>query len=211
MKKSSDSPVKASPYPLTFSAVLGNILEWFDFCVFAAMSPYISSLFFPAEDHFSSLLGTFGAFAAGYFARPLGALIFGYLGDKYGSEKTLMYSLVGMGASTFGMACLATHEQIGVFAPLLLILLRIIQGICCGGEFTTAIVFIVENVPTTKRGFFGSWASIGCFGGFFLGSLLVTGIVDAFTKQQIIDWAWRLPFLSGLVILIFSVYFRKKC
>ncbi len=193
-----------------FAGAFGNVMEWYDFAVYAYMAPYISKLFFPSDDSLTSLMATFGAFAAGYLSRPLGAMIFGHMGDKIGRKFVLMVSVVMMGLATTAIGFMPTYATIGVAAPIILIVLRIIQGISVGGEYTGSATFIIEHAPDDKRGFFGSWVLAGSMAGFLLGSAVATALTNLFNDATMADWAWRLPFLSGALIAICGILLRMN-
>ncbi|MBT5373479.1 MAG: MFS transporter, partial [Rhodospirillaceae bacterium] len=149
---------------------IGNILEWYDFAVYGYFAPIIASHFFPSDDPTASLIATFGVFAAGYMARPIGGAIFGHIGDIYGRKLVLTLSVGLMGISTFLIGVLPDHAAIGVSASILLLILRLLQGLSVGGEFTGSIVFLVENARENRRGLTGSWANFGAILGFLIGS-----------------------------------------
>jgi len=136
------------------SSSIGNILEWYEYALFAYFSTVISTLFFPSHDRFVSIILTFSTFAVGLAARPFGGIIFGYIGDKYSRKKMLTIAILLMSIPTLCIGFLPTYEQIGIAAPVTLILLRIIQGIALGGEFGASCVYLYESVPQNKRGFF---------------------------------------------------------
>lgn len=192
------------------AGAVGNVLEWFDFAVYGYMAPFLSSLFFPSDDPLSSLLAVYGAFAAGYVARPVGAVLFGHLGDVVGRKAVLVLSVTMMGVCTVGIGLLPTAEQIGAAAGILLIALRVLQGISVGGEFTGSAVFIAEHAPPRRRGFFASWVNVGAFGGFLLGSALAATLTNLYTDAAIEDFVWRLPFLSGIVIMVAALVVRRN-
>ena len=175
-------------------------MEWYDFAIYGYMVPIIGGLFFPSSDPVATLIATFSAFAAGYFARPLGGIIFGHIGDHYGRKPVLNLSIMLMGLSTFAIGLLPTTTQIGVSAAVLLVILRIMQGISVGGEYTGSITFVLEHSSPHRRGFFTSWIGVGGSLGFLLGSSVGTMMNIFFTLEQLSGWAWRLPFLSGIII-----------
>ncbi|MFH1299939.1 MAG: MFS transporter, partial [Planctomycetota bacterium] len=140
---------------------IGNILEWYDFAVYGFFAPTIGKLFFPSDNPTTSLIAAFGAFAAGFLMRPVGAVLFGHIGDRVGRKKALMLSVMMMAVPTLLVGVLPTHAQIGVSAAVLMVLLRMIQGVSVGGEYTSSFVFLVEHAPPHRRAFFGSWSMIG--------------------------------------------------
>ena len=187
----------------------GNILEWYDFTVYGFFATIIGSQFFPDEDKVVQLISAFGVFAAGYLMRPIGGIIFGNIGDKQGRKKALLISVLLMAIPTTLIGFLPTYKDIGWYAALLLVILRLLQGLSVGGEFTGSISFLVEKAPKGKRGFFGSWSTFGVFGGMLLGSALASIITALLTKEQLHDFGWRIPFLFGAVIGIVGLYLRK--
>lgn len=190
------------------SVVIGTSLEWYDFAIFGYFAPIYATQFFPTSDIYASLLSTFAVFAVGFLSRPLGAYIFGKMGDQYGRKQALLFSMLLIGFSTALMGLLPTYAQIGVVAPILLTLLRIFQGISMGGEFTSSLSFIIEHSPESRKGFVGGWIYSGGFLGSLLGMMMGTLLTLVTTPEQMQDWGWRIPFLLGLVITIFGYYFR---
>ncbi len=193
----------------TIGGAVGNILEWYDFAVFGYFAPVIGSQFFPSEDKLASMISAFGVFAAGYLMRPLGGVIFGSIGDRLGRKKALQLSVFMMALPTILLGLLPTHAQIGIMASVLLVVLRLIQGVSVGGEFIGSISFISEIAPPQRRGFYGSWSPFSAIGGVMLGSFVAT-IIHAFLPESAIhQWGWRLPFLAGFAVAIFGLWMRK--
>jgi len=139
------------------AGVLGNIMEWYDFAVYGYLAPVLGSLFFPAEDEMASLIGAFGAFAAGFLARPLGGVVFGHIGDRLGRKIVLTSSVLLMGVSTLGIGLLPDAGRIGTSAAVALVILRLLQGLSVGGEYSGSIIFVAEHAPHRRRGFLTSW------------------------------------------------------
>lgn len=191
------------------AGVAGNLMEWYDFAIYGYMVPILSVLFFPSDDPMASIMATFGAFAAGYFARPLGAVIFGYIGDRKGRKAVLTLSIILMGLSTFLIGVLPDASQIGTTAAVLLVLLRMLQGISVGGEYTGSVTFVLEHAPKEKRAFATSWISVGAIFGFLIGSGVGTLIMSTFNEHQLHSWAWRLPFLAGIFISAIGYLIRR--
>ena len=187
----------------------GNVLEWYDFTVYGFFATVIGSQFFPDEDKVVQLISAFGVFAAGYLMRPLGGIIFGHIGDRQGRKKALLISVLLMAIPTTLIGFLPNYESIGWYSALLLIILRLLQGLSVGGEFTGSISFLVEKAPKGKRGFFGSWSTFGVFGGMLLGSGLASIITAVLSTEQLHDFGWRIPFLFGAVIGVVGIYLRK--
>jgi MHS family proline/betaine transporter-like MFS transporter len=183
------------------AAVVGNVLEWFDFATYAFLASAISKVMFPAGDEFVALLGTFGAFGLGFAARPLGAIIFGWLGDKKGRKWTLTFVMPLMAAATLLMALIPSYATIGILAPVLLVVTRMFQGISVGGELGNAVAFLVEWAPQNKRGFYGSLQQCSTLGGTLLGSGAAALMTTLLSTQQLLAWGWRLPFIVGALVI----------
>jgi MHS family proline/betaine transporter-like MFS transporter len=191
------------------AGVLGNVMEWYDFAVYGYLAPILGNLFFPSENALASLVGAFGAFAAGFVARPLGGIVFGHIGDRYGRKLVLTTSVLLMGLATFAIGLLPDATQIGGAASVILVLLRILQGISVGGEYSGSIVFVAEHAPSDRRGFISSWIGMGAVAGFLCGSGVNAFMSSVLTEAEIASWAWRLPFLVGLVIAAGSWLVRR--
>ena len=190
------------------SGVIGNLFEWYDFIIYGFFAPVIASQFFKPEAASGDLLKVFAVFAVGYFARPIGAVIFGSIGDRLGRKKALLLSLVVMAVPTMGMAVLPTWESIGVLSPILLILLRVLQGISIGGEFTGANAYLSEHSADDRRGLAGSLTVSSAMLGILLGSLVYT-LMEWFCTPEFIQlWGWRFAFLGGFGILIIAGWLR---
>ncbi|WOO41149.1 MFS transporter [Rubellicoccus peritrichatus] len=203
----SSTPVSSRKQAL--AGAVGNLLEWFDFAAYGFFAAVIGARFFPNDDETISLLAAFGVFASGFIARPIGAAFFGHIGDRMGREVVLRWSVILMGSSTFLMGILPTYDSIGIVAPILLTLLRILQGFSVGGELTGSIVYMVEHAPADRRGFTGSLAFVGAYIGILLGSVFGAFINNLLTPEQVAQWGWRLPFLCGICIMFLAVFFRR--
>src|SRR6202048_4420148 len=189
--------------------IAGNVMEWYDFTVYGYFAAVIGRQFFPAEDPISSLLAAFGVFAAGFLMRPFGSLVFGHIGDKIGRKAALMASVILMAVSTFLIGLLPTYQQIGITAPVLLVLLRLLQGIGIGGEWGGAVLMVVENAQDRNRGLLGSMVQIG----WPVGNLAAIGIFAALSQVPESDfllWAWRIPFLISIVLVGIGLYIRMQ-
>jgi MHS family proline/betaine transporter-like MFS transporter len=207
IKKTETSPINKRSLIAGF---VGNILEWYDFTVYGFFATVIGAQFFPEEDKIVQLIAAFGVFAAGYLMRPIGGVIFGHIGDKYGRKKALMISVLLMAIPTTLIGFLPTYVNIGWYSAALLVTLRLLQGLSVGGEFTGSISFLVEKAPKGKRGFYGSWSTFGVFGGMLLGSGIASLITGLLSTEQLHDFGWRIPFLFGAVIGIIGIYLRKR-
>jgi len=190
------------------AGAIGNALEWYDFTVYAFFVPLISTQFFPSNDKFISILATFGVFALGFLVRPLGAVLFGYIGDNIGRKKALIMSMIMISCPTILIGLLPNYNSIGIFAPLGLITLRIIQGLAVSGELTTATVFLIEHADKNKRGIAGSLAMAGAYLGMVLSSIFATIITDMLSNEQINQWGWRVPFILGGILGIIGLTLR---
>jgi MHS family proline/betaine transporter-like MFS transporter len=188
----------------------GNLLEWYDFGIYGLLAPVIASDFFPADDRIASLIGAYGLFAAGFAMRPIGGLVLGHLGDRLGRRFVLVYSIVLMGCATAAIAFLPRYETIGVGAPLLLLLLRLVQGFSVGGEFTSSASYLVETAPQHRRGFAGSFANFGSTAGMLLAAAVAAATVTLSSAEQLHGWAWRVPFLLGGLISAGAYFLRRR-
>jgi MHS family proline/betaine transporter-like MFS transporter len=199
---SSDRPADTHGKNLWLLAAgfIGNVVEWYDFAVYGFFAGTIGSLFFPSDDPTSSLIAAFGAFAAGFLMRPLGSIVLGHVGDRLGRKKLLVFSVLAMGLSTFAIGLLPTNADIGATAAVLMVLLRMIQGVSVGGEYVGSGVFLAERAPPHRRGLFAALCSAGLMGGMLLGSAVGALITNLLTADQITAWGWRLPFLAGLLL-----------
>ncbi|MNS65582.1 Inner membrane metabolite transport protein YhjE [compost metagenome] len=197
-------PVRAST-----AAFVGTMIEWYDFYIYATAAALVfGKLFFPSASGFYGTLAAFGTFAVGFFARPLGGAIFGHIGDKIGRKKSLVITLVMMGTVTVLIGLLPTHASIGVWAPVLLILLRIVQGIAVGGEWGGAVLMAGEHSPDrAKRTFFASFAQLGSPAGLIL-SMLMFKLVTGLDDEAFLSWGWRVPFLFSAVLLVVGFVIR---
>jgi MFS transporter, MHS family, proline/betaine transporter len=187
---------------------VGNVLEWYDFALFGVLAPIIASHFFPSADPLAGLINSYAVFAIGFLARPLGGVIFGHIGDRFGRRQALVLSVTLMAVPTALMGLLPTYQEVGVLAPILLTLLRIVQGISTGGEFAGSIVFLVEQAPDHRRGLYGSVANFGAMIGGLLGAAIGWLISEILTPDAMQDWGWRLLFLSGIVVGLFGLWAR---
>ncbi len=203
------SETKGHTRSTLMAGVIGNVMEWYDFALYGYFAPVFSMLFFPSESATASLLATFGVFAAGFIMRPIGSVLFGYIGDKWNRRKALFLSVVLMGLPTFFLGALPTHAQIGVMAPILLVVIRLVQGLSVGGEFSSSVTYVVETSPLDQRGLSGSWANVGSMGGMLLGSGLAALVTTTLPDSAVSSWGWRFPFLFGGVIAIFATYMRR--
>ncbi|MBD3807112.1 MAG: MFS transporter [Epsilonproteobacteria bacterium] len=190
------------------AGIIGNVIEYYDFALIGFLSTTIAVLFFPSDNHFLSLLGSFGAFAAGMIARPVGAMFFGHLGDKINRKYALFASLILMALPTFLIGFLPTYKDIGVLAPILLVVLRLIQGFSVGGEYASSIVYLVEEAPQNRQNLYGSFVSLGAKLGMAIGSGFCGFLLYYYSKDAILEWAWRVPYLVSMVLAVIGFVLR---
>ncbi|MCE9650255.1 MAG: MFS transporter [Parvibaculum sp.] len=202
--------LKAAERRTVIAGLAGNVMEWYDFGVYGFFALAIGSQFFPSHDPATSLLASFSVFAVGFLARPMGGLLFGHLGDRLGRRFAVIASVVMMVVPTCLMGLLPTYEQIGVAAPIILILLRLAQGLSVGGEYTTSMVLLVEEAQPKRRGRVGSFAPFGAFGGLLLGSAVGAALISILPPDHAAAWGWRAAFLFGLIIGLVVLYVRRR-
>ncbi len=192
------------------AAAIGNCMEWFDFGVYSYVAAIIGKVFFPSESIQKGLLYSFAVFAIAFLSRPLGGLFFGPLGDKIGRQKVLAATILMMAGSTFVVGVLPGYKSIGFWAPVVLVVARLIQGFSTGGEYGGAATFMAEYAPDHRRGFYCSWLAFGTLAGFALGAGLVTIFTFALSNDAMNSWGWRIPFLAAGPLGIVGVYLRVK-
>jgi sugar transport protein len=195
-----------------FASSLGTVFEWYDFYLYAVLAPFFAVLFFPKGNETAALLSAFAAYAAGFLVRPFGAIFFGRIGDLVGRKYTFLVTIIVMGFSTFAVGLLPTYTTIGWAAPLLMVGLRLLQGLALGGEYGGAATYVAEHAAPNRRGYDTSWIQTTATLGLFL-ALIIIGICrfsGVMTPAQFAEWGWRIPFLVSVVLLIFSVYIRLK-
>lgn len=195
---------------------VGTLIEWYDFYIFGSLATVIASQFFPNTNPTAALLSTLATFAAGFIVRPFGALVFGRLGDLIGRKYTFLLTLVLMGGSTFAIGLIPSYATIGFAAPILVLILRLLQGLALGGEYGGAATYVAEHAPANKRGYFTSWIQTTATLGLFvsLGVILLTRhSLDADPETSIRkfnEWGWRIPFLVSIILVVVSIYIRLK-
>ncbi|QLE75832.1 MFS transporter [Streptomyces rectiverticillatus] len=192
------------------AAALGNMMEWFDFGVYAYMAVTLGRVFFPATSPGAQVISAFATFAAAFLVRPLGGLVFGPLGDRIGRQRVLAATMIMMAVSTFAVGFLPVYATAGFVAPVLLLICRLVQGFSTGGEYAGATTYIAEYAPDTRRGFLGSWLDFGTFVGYALGSGLVTVLTAVLGTDGMTDWGWRLPFLVAGPLGLIGLYMRMR-
>jgi MHS family proline/betaine transporter-like MFS transporter len=191
------------------AGVVGNMLEWYDFALFGFFARQIGAHFFPAGDPTVSLLAAFGTFAAGFLMRPVGGALFGWVGDRFGRKQALISSVLAMAIPSFLIGLLPDAAHIGLAAPVLLILLRMLQGVAVGGEYMASAVFLVEGADPGRRGFMGSWGPFGASAGTLLGSAAGAIVNFALPPEAVMAYGWRIPFLLGLLVGLGGLGIRR--
>lgn len=200
----------ASHKRVMMASAVGSALEWYDFFIYGTAAALVfGDLFFPRLEPAVGTLAAFATFGVGFFARPFGGMVFGHLGDRLGRKPVLVITLMLVGVGTFLIGLLPTYETAGIWAPMMLVTLRLIQGFGAGAEYGGAVILAVEHAPPGKRGFFGSWAAIGVN----FGLLLATGVfavVSALPKEDFLSWGWRIPFLLSIILIVVGFYIRAR-
>jgi MHS family shikimate/dehydroshikimate transporter-like MFS transporter len=192
------------------AGTIGALLEWYDFYIFATASALVfGQVFFPGGDAVAGTMSSFGAFAAGFVSRPLGGVLFGHIGDTMGRRVSLILTLVIVGLGTCLIGLLPTYRQIGGWAPLALVILRVVQGIGLGGEYGGASLIAIEHAPRTERGFWGSLTQAASPGGLLLAAAMF-GAVSLLPRDAFLAWGWRIPFLAGAPMLLFGLFIRLR-
>ena len=191
------------------AAVFGNVLEWYDFAVYAFVAGIIAKKFFPGQDEVAALMSAFLAYGLGFVARPLGGIVLGRLGDTRGRRFTLLVTIFLMAAGTVLIGLLPTFETIGLFAPMLLVAARLMQGFSAGGEWGGSTAYIVEWAPPERRGLYGSFQQMSVISGLLLGSAVVAILSSIFSPAEMSDWGWRIPFLMGGILGPIGLYMRR--
>jgi MFS family permease len=193
-----------------FASSLGTVFEWYDFYLYAVLAPFFAALFFPPGNQTAALLSAFAAYAAGFLVRPFGALVFGRIGDLVGRKYTFLITIVFMGGSTFLVGLLPTYQSIGWIAPILMVTLRLVQGLALGGEYGGAATYVAEHAPQDRRGFDTAWIQTTATLGLFLALVVIYLCRANMDTKMFADWGWRIPFWLSLILLVFSVYIRLK-
>jgi MFS family permease len=202
--------IDAAHRRVIFASSLGTVFEWYDFYLYGTLAVFFSALFFPPGNETAAFLASLATFGAGFAVRPLGALLFGRLGDRVGRKYTFLITIVLMGLSTALVGVLPTYAQIGIWAPVLLVTLRLAQGLALGGEYGGAATYVAEHAPPGRRGYYTSWIQTTATLGFFLSLAVILACRIGFGEEAFRTWGWRLPFLLSVVLLGVSVYIRLK-
>ncbi len=193
-----------------FASSLGTVFEWYDFYLYATLAPFFAALFFPSGNETAALMSAFATYAAGFLVRPFGAIVFGRIGDLVGRKYTFLVTIVFMGGATFLVGLLPTFQTIGWFAPVLLVTLRLVQGLALGGEYGGAATYVAEHAPHERRGYDTSWIQTTATLGFFLALAVIGASRIYMDAKMFAEWGWRIPFWLSLILLAFSVYIRLK-
>ena len=195
---------------VAFASAIGCVIEWYDFFLYGVVAGLVfNKLFFPNQDPFIGILLAYATFAVGFVARPVGGILFGHFGDRLGRKGMLVLTLLIMGIATFLIGFLPTYNDIGPWAPIFLLVLRVLQGLGIGGEWGGAVLMAIEYAPKERRGFYGSWPQIGVPAGLFLATIVVALLSQA-SDQAFLQWGWRVAFLlSGLLVAV-GLYIRLK-
>ncbi|HWV63062.1 MAG TPA: MFS transporter, partial [Oxalicibacterium sp.] len=202
--------ITAEERKVIFASSLGTVFEWYDFYLYGALAGIIAKQFFAGTDPNTAFIFALLAFAAGFIVRPFGALVFGRLGDMIGRKYTFLVTIVIMGSSTFIVGLLPNYNSIGIAAPIILIALRILQGLALGGEYGGAATYVAEHAPQGKRGAFTSWIQTTATMGLFMSLLVILGARSAVGEEAFADWGWRIPFLLSVFLLAISVWIRMS-
>ena len=193
-----------------FASSLGTVFEWYDFYIYGTLAVFFGKLFFPPENENAAFLSSLALFGVGFSVRPFGALVFGRIGDLVGRKYTFLVTIVVMGLSTALVGILPTYATIGFWAPVILVLLRLAQGLALGGEYGGAATYVAEHAPPGKRGSYTSWIQTTATLGFFLSLAVILGVRQSMSAESFASWGWRVPFLVSIVLLGLSIYIRLK-
>src|SRR5438128_4073513 len=194
---------------ITASAV-GTMIEWYDFYIFGSLATVISPLFYPKGNNTLALIAYLSTFAVGFVVRPFGALFFGRIGDLVGRKYAFLVTLLIMGGATASIGLLPTYAQIGILAPILLILIRVLQGLALGGEYGGAAVYVAEHVPDQRRGFYTSFIQITATLGLFVSLIVILLVQHTMSREAFGSWGWRLPFIISILLVAVSLYIRLR-
>ena len=189
---------------------VGTMIEWYDFYIFGSLAVYLSPKFYPPGNETFALIAYLSTFAVGFLVRPFGALFFGRIGDVVGRKYAFLVTLSIMGGATAVIGLLPTYKTAGWFAPITLLLIRVLQGLALGGEYGGAAVYVAEHVPDNKRGFYTSFIQITAILGLFVSLMVILATQSAMTREQFANWGWRIPFLLSMILVSISLYIRLR-
>ena len=208
MNGAASTSMTAEEKKVIFASSLGTVFEWYDFYLYGSLAAFIGKQFFTALDPTAQFIASLLAFAAGFIVRPFGALVFGRLGDMIGRKYTFLITILIMGLSTFIVGLLPGYDTIGVAAPVILVGLRILQGLALGGEYGGAATYVAEHAPHGKRGAYTSWIQTTATLGLFLSLMVILGVRTFMGDKDFADWGWRIPFIVSVLLLAVSVWIR---
>ena len=189
---------------------VGTLIEWYDFYIFGSLAAILATKFFPDTNPTAAFLAVLGTFAAGFIVRPFGALVFGHLGDKVGRKYTFLLTLVLMGGSTFAIGLVPSYDSIGMFAPIIVLTLRLVQGLALGGEYGGAATYVAEHAPAAKRGYYTSFIQTTATLGLFVSLGVILIVRQSMSSDAFTEWGWRIPFLLSVILVGISIYIRLK-
>ncbi|MDP1833012.1 MAG: MFS transporter [Geothrix sp.] len=204
------TPISKEERLVIVASSVGTVFEWYDFYLYATLAPFFAALFFPKGNETAALLSAFAAYAAGFLVRPFGALVFGRIGDLIGRKYTFLVTIVVMGLSTFAVGLLPTFQTIGWWAPIIMVTLRLFQGLALGGEYGGAATYVAEHSAHNRRGYNTAWIQTTATVGFFLALAIIGGCRYGMTKEAFSTWGWRIPFWVSIVLLGVSIWIRLK-
>ncbi|MEW6635925.1 MAG: MFS transporter [Actinomycetota bacterium] len=206
-----DVRIPTSVRKVALASAIGTTIEWYDYFIYGTAAALVfGTLFFPEFNPLAGTLAAFSTFAVGFFARPVGGIVFGHLGDRIGRKVMLVVSLLVMGIATMAIGLLPTYASIGVAAPILLVALRFIQGFAVGGEWGGAVLMTIEHSPRDRRGFYGSFPQLGKAAGILLANAAFLGVAAVISQEQFAAWGWRVPFLLSIVLIAIGLYIRLR-
>jgi metabolite-proton symporter len=211
MSTTTSAPARTSPARIAAASFVGTAIEWYDYFIYGTAAALVfNSVFFPESDPLVGSLLSFATLAVGFIVRPLGAIIFGHFGDRFGRKSTLVVTLLLMGVATFLIGLLPSYATLGVTAPILLVMLRLLQGLAVGGEWAGAVLIATENAPERKKTLYGSFAQFGSPGGLLLATIVFTALSQSADAASLQDWAWRIPFLASALLIPLGLMIRMK-
>src|SRR3982751_1306514 len=201
MREESIQSIGTEERKVIFASSLGTVFEWYDFYLYAVLAPFFAALFFPPGNQTAALLSAFAAYAAGFLVRPFGALLFGRIGDLVGRKYTFLITIIVMGASTFAVGLLPTFSTVGWVAPILMVSLRLLQGLALGGEYGGAATYVAEHAPNNRRGYDTSWIQTTATLGLFMALLVIWACRSNMEAKDFAEWGWRIPFCASGILL----------
>lgn len=210
MQNSISAQGNVSQKKVILAGTVGNAIEWFDWTIYATFAVFFAKQFFPSDDPTASLLATFAIFAVGFFMRPLGGIVLGIFSDRYGRKAALAATIIMMAGGSLMIGLSPTYESIGIFAPIILVLARLLQGLSLGGEFASAATYLSEMAPKHKRGFYSSFMFFSSAIGILMASGLAWALTSALTETQMSDYGWRIPFILGAIGGLVGMWIRKS-